>query len=39
MKNLNNTIPVETRVKMLIARAWALTLLPLEAICSSFFKF
>ena len=26
-------IPLDRRIKMLIARTWALTLLPLEALC------
>ncbi len=33
MKYLVQTIPVERRVSMLIARTWALTILPLEAAC------
>lgn len=35
---LVDTIPVKRRIKMLIARTWALTLFPLEALCS-FWKF
>ena len=31
---LVDTIPLDRRVKMLIARTWALTFLPLEALCS-----
>jgi hypothetical protein len=30
---LVDTVPTGRRVKMLIARTWALTLLPLEALC------